>query len=297
MTEELTVYEGETTAVVPAQVGALEREPRVVLEEAHRAAKALKDVLDKKERKVVFNNRQYLESTDWQTIGRFYGITAKTKSVKYISYDLGEDVKVVGFEAEAVAIRNGEEIGGAMSLCLSDEPNWAKKPLFQISSMAQTRAQAKALRSVLGFVVVLAGYEATPAEEMTGNEGNGHGGPLVRMPQRTAPAPAPTAPRAVSNTNANDGEIGALTDFTVLDVEEQSGVKNNKPWTRYTLHTDSGHTIKTFNKDLATVARTAKDAGAKLSATYKNTKFGYDLLTLEGAEEARAANQDALGFE
>jgi hypothetical protein len=117
------------------------------------------------------------------------------------------------------------------------------------------------------------------------------------MPQRTAPAPAPTAPRAVSNTNANDGEIGALTDFTVLDVEEQSGVKNNKPWTRYTLHTDSGHTIKTFNKDLATVARTAKDAGAKLSATYKNTKFGYDLLTLEGAEEARAANQDALGFE
>ena len=32
--------------------------------------------------------------------------------------------------------------------------------------MAQTRAGAKALRMPLGFVVHLAGYEATPAEEM-----------------------------------------------------------------------------------------------------------------------------------
>jgi hypothetical protein len=32
--------------------------------------------------------------------------------------------------------------------------------------MAQTRAMAKALRSVLGFIVVLAGYQATPADEM-----------------------------------------------------------------------------------------------------------------------------------
>lgn len=49
---------------------------------------------------------------------------------------------------------------------MNDETNWRGKPLFQLRSMAQTRACAKALRNVLAFVPVLAGYEATPAEEM-----------------------------------------------------------------------------------------------------------------------------------
>jgi len=40
-------------------------------------------------------------------------------------------------------------------------------PWFQLASMAQTRAGAKALRNRLAWVVVLAGYKPTPAEEMT----------------------------------------------------------------------------------------------------------------------------------
>ena len=41
-------------------------------------------------------------------------------------------------------------------------------PLFQLRSMAQTRAAAKALRLALGWVVVLAGYKPTPSEELDG---------------------------------------------------------------------------------------------------------------------------------
>lgn len=41
-----------------------------------------------------------------------------------------------------------------------------KVPLFQMASMAQTRANAKAMRNVLAFVTVLAGYKPTPAEEI-----------------------------------------------------------------------------------------------------------------------------------
>jgi len=37
---------------------------------------------------------------------------------------------------------------------------------FAIKSMAQTRALGKALRLPLGWIVSLAGYKATPAEEM-----------------------------------------------------------------------------------------------------------------------------------
>src|SRR5262249_27437128 len=64
------------------------------------------------------------------------------------------------------------------------EQNWAKKPLFQLRSMAQTRACAKAMRNVLAWVVVLAGYAPTPAEEMTGEE---HGS-YVQAPKRKSEA-------------------------------------------------------------------------------------------------------------
>jgi len=43
-------------------------------------------------------------------------------------------------------------------------------PLFQLKSMAQTRSNAKALRNVLAWVVVLAGFSPTPAEEVITEE-------------------------------------------------------------------------------------------------------------------------------
>jgi hypothetical protein len=51
---------------------------------------------------------------------------------------------------------------------MRDEKNWATKPEFQLRSMAQTRACAKALRNAFAWIPVLAGYEGTPAEEMDG---------------------------------------------------------------------------------------------------------------------------------
>jgi hypothetical protein len=67
--------------------------------------------------------------------------------------------------AEAVLQHGGREYR-AYGLCASTEPNWANKPEFQLMSMAQTRAAGKVLRLLLGWIVTLAGYEPTPAEEM-----------------------------------------------------------------------------------------------------------------------------------
>lgn len=55
-------------------------------------------------------------------------------------------------------------------------------PLFQLRSMAQTRAHSKALSQVLKFVPVLAGYQPTPAEEL----------PVERVERQPVPAPAGT---------------------------------------------------------------------------------------------------------
>ncbi len=205
------------------------REPRVVLEEARKAAEALTEVIKAKPDKVEINGRQYLEFEDWQTLGRFYGLTVKVDSTAALNID-----GIRGWEAKASVLnRNGDVIGSAEAMCLNDEEKWSAKPKyeyhyvlkdgttmvedppkdqivwiknpkkpgksmpkkervrladqpvpsFQLRSMAQTRACAKAFRNVLAWVVVLAGYKPTPIEEMDGvyeaetTHTNGHNEP------------------------------------------------------------------------------------------------------------------------
>jgi len=65
-------------------------------------------------------------------------------------------------------------------------------PFFQLASMAQTRACAKVLRNVLAWVVVLAGYKPTPAEELPHAEEKPNGS-------------APAAPPPAEPTRASEG--------------------------------------------------------------------------------------------
>jgi len=123
---------------------------------------------------VKIGGETYLEFEDWMLIGRFYGISVKVVSTKEII----KEKEIIGYEARAVAIlvRTGEEISAAEAMCLNDEKNWKDRPMFMLRSMSQTRACAKAFRNVLAWVVVLAGYKPTPAEEMDGVHNGGHEG-------------------------------------------------------------------------------------------------------------------------
>jgi hypothetical protein len=92
---------------------------------------------------------------------------------------------------------------------IGDEP----VPMFQLRSMAQTRACAKALRNAFAWVVVLAGYRPTPAEELPDasieqNEGAASVPPAdVSEPAATE---APGAPSPASEPSAPD-------DSTLMD--------------------------------------------------------------------------------
>jgi len=143
---------------------AMPRAPEIVLQEAAKAAQALRDVIERKPLKCVINGKTFLQFEDWQTLGRFYGITVAARATSYV-----EQGRVRGYECHAEALRaDGQVISAAQAMCMDDESKWSDKPLFQLRSMAQTRAQAKALRNVLAWVVVMAGYAPTPAEEMDG---------------------------------------------------------------------------------------------------------------------------------
>lgn len=170
---DLEVYEGQEVAIA--------RPPEEVLEEAKTAAVALQRVIEQKPKKVVINGEIYLTFEDWQTLAKFYGLTVGVDSTEYVEFG---DVK--GWEAAAI-VRNGAgvNVSRAEGMCLNDEKKWSTRDNYQLRSMAQTRACAKALRNVLGFVSVLAGYAATPAEEMDGVKSAGNAGAAQPEVQQT----------------------------------------------------------------------------------------------------------------
>jgi len=151
----------------------LERPTKDVMDEAVEASIALMEYVEAGGDGVTYKNiggKKHLMVESWQTIGKYYGLVAKPRDAKAVQYG---DVK--GFEATAdiFHVASGQVVSSAQSMCLDDEANWKGKPAFQLMSMAQTRACGKAFRNVLAWVVVLAGYKPTPAEEMTGNEHSG----------------------------------------------------------------------------------------------------------------------------
>jgi len=145
------------------------QDPEHVLEFAQRAATALTKIISRRPNKLMIRGQQYLDFEAWQTLGRFFGISA---GIEWVRPAYNEN-KAFGFESRAIVRQAGDIISSAEASCFSDEPNWKGKPTFQLKSMSQTRACAKALRTTLAWVVVLGGYSPTPAEEMIENQPRG----------------------------------------------------------------------------------------------------------------------------
>lgn len=163
--------ENKTTLVSPAKIEnelqviarpAVQVDPKAEVAFAVKCADALMEVISQKPHKVVINGEQYLEFEDWQTIARFYQCTVSVEWTKVLEVD-----KVfAGYEARAVVLDSkGIVRSSAEANCTVAEARWRGREHFQIKSMAQTRACAKALRNVFAWVVVMKGFRATPAEE------------------------------------------------------------------------------------------------------------------------------------
>lgn len=148
----------------------LQKTPDEIMVDASEAAKALERVISSNKRKLVeFNGKRFLEFPHWQTIGRFFHTTIATDEAEYVTFQIqGSGEAVRGFKATAKVIdeKTGAVVGNAEAYCMTDEPNWKHKPLFQLASMAQTRAASKALSNKYRYVAILAGYEPTPGEEV-----------------------------------------------------------------------------------------------------------------------------------
>lgn len=81
--------------------------------------------------------------------------------------------RTFGFKAEFRAAKGGAGVGWGEGRCTRSEPSKVSQEDYALASMAQTRGQSRALGAPLKFVVKLAGYETTPAEELDGATGTG----------------------------------------------------------------------------------------------------------------------------
>lgn len=112
--------------------------------------------------------KNYVNVEGWQFAGSATGVLPVVKSLKDKSTD-----KETKYQAtvELVRISDGLVLGSGIAVCSSNESKRRSADEYVIASMAQTRAIGKAYRNTLGFLMKMAGYEATPSEEMTDGGG------------------------------------------------------------------------------------------------------------------------------
>jgi hypothetical protein len=176
---------GTEVAVVEHQPTTLFRtdDPMEVVEKAGKVADALKAVLVKQQLTKRIQGREHVLVEGWSTLGSMLGVVPVcvwSRKVPDTQREYGHREKVdqtwqvvkrKGSDWEArVEARtlDGRTIGAAEATCSRQEQTWETRDDYALRSMAQTRATSKALRGPLGFIVTLAGYQATPAEEMDG---------------------------------------------------------------------------------------------------------------------------------
>ena len=129
-------------------------------------ANTLKSHIVKNKLYTAIRNKNYVEVEGWQFAGGMLGVLPRVVSVENMSTE--DEIKYIA-QVELVNIATDKIVGRGFALCSGNELKNGKKVRtdeYAIMSMAQTRAIGKAYRSVIGWVMKMAGYEGTPSEEV-----------------------------------------------------------------------------------------------------------------------------------
>ena len=133
-------------------------------------AKTLKQFIVDQKLYTQIQNKNYVEVEGWQFAGASMGVMPIVKSVEPLDGAEGE-IKYRA-EVELIRVATGDRVGYGVATCSNRESKRKTADEYVIASMAQTRATGKAFRNGFAWLMKVAGYEATPAEEMESNPGN-----------------------------------------------------------------------------------------------------------------------------
>ena len=148
------------TIIVPPSLAISPDQFRDELETAKTKAAILAEIVEDQNLYTIIQGKKHLHVEAWKTIGKGYGYSPQIEWTRAI--------ETGGWEARCIFTDlNGEQVGSGEAECgtYGDGP-WVDRASYAQRSMAQTRAISRAGRNCLDWVVVLAGYSATPFEEM-----------------------------------------------------------------------------------------------------------------------------------
>lgn len=164
-------------------------EPVAIVERATAVANALAPVIRNQHLYADIQGREHVTVEGWTLLGSMLGVFPVPVWTRPLPDGRGWEARV---EART---RAGETVGGAEAMCTRDERQWQSRDDYALRSMAQTRATSKALRLPLGFVMVLSGFDASPAEEVPTEQPRSES-PQSRQEARQAAQP----PKVASDT-------------------------------------------------------------------------------------------------
>ncbi len=157
---DLVAVEPASSALAPIRF--FDLGPKAMIARASEIATVLADVVEKQGLSVRISggSKPYVKHEGWATLGSLLGILPREKAVTEHSNGTFEAV------VELYSLWDGRIVGQGSAICGKDEKRWGNADRYARRSMAITRATGKAYRLGFAWIMTLAGYEATPAEEM-----------------------------------------------------------------------------------------------------------------------------------
>lgn len=153
------------------------RSPKELVSRAADCATELKQVIEQRRLFANIHGKRYVTVEGWTTLAVMMGFLPREVSN-------GKDAKgTYTAVVELVRMADNVAVSSASAECGRDEPSWKSRSNYALRSMAATRATSKVCRIAFSWVMTLAGYEVTPAEEMFG---------VVDVKPEPEPDPEPT---------------------------------------------------------------------------------------------------------
>jgi hypothetical protein len=122
----------------------------------------LKELIVQNKLFTQIKGKSYVNVEGWQIAGAFTGTFPIVENVENLSE--GNSYK---YRAEvSLRDKDNNKVGYGVAICTNKEPGKTNFDEYAVASMAQTRAVGKAYRMKIGWLLKVAGYETTPAEEM-----------------------------------------------------------------------------------------------------------------------------------
>jgi len=218
----------ELAAAAPAALAEFNpRDPQTLLATAAQLAQFVKD----NNLASTIQGRAYVQAEGWQFLFAVAGLDVICAKPARL-----ERATEVCYEAEARLFDSaGREVGYGFAICSDSERTkrgWAE---YAIASMAQTRAIGKAGRNRFAFVMKAAGFEPTPAEEMSevGTSASvAHETPAKPAAGNVPAATASTSPAPSTMSVLSDAEQRSLEGHRVQLANTRSTKELEELWTK-----------------------------------------------------------------